>query len=210
MVLLQTTSAEFHEPIALSAFANSLSQTLLKITVPGVPDFYQGTELWDYSLVDPDNRRPVDYSERRRLLESLQSSNIKAEELMRNPRDGRIKLFVTTRALGIRRSYPELFARGEYVPAQVRGDRKRNVIAFGRRLGGDAVIVIATRFGLKLGAAEWGNTTIAVDTGFAGCYRDVFTGKDFCNQPARNVCEVPIAEVCDNLPVVLLERIAGV
>ncbi len=75
--------AEFHEPIARSAFANSLSQTLLKITVPGVPDFYQGTELWDYSLVDPDNRRPVDYAERRKLLESLETSDVKAEELMR-------------------------------------------------------------------------------------------------------------------------------
>ena len=181
---------EFQEPVARSSFASSLSQTLLKITVPGVPDFYQGTELWDYSLVDPDNRRPVDYEVRQRLLESLQATDVNARELMNNPDDGRIKLFVTSRTLGLRRSYPDLFARGDYVPAQVTGDRKRNVVAFGRRLGSDAVIVIATRFGLRSGSAaghgvisngQWGNTAVVVDAGFAGCYRDVFTGRDFCN-----------------------------
>jgi (1->4)-alpha-D-glucan 1-alpha-D-glucosylmutase len=214
-----TDFVEFQQPVARSAFASSLSQTLLKITVPGVPDFYQGTELWDYSLVDPDNRRPIDYDVRQKLLESLQASNVNAEELMSNPRDGRIKLFVTSRALGIRRSYPDLFARGDYVPAQVMGDRKRNVIAFGRRLGGNAVIVIATRFALRsrlvAGMSEisnggWGNTAVTIDSGFAGCYRDAFTGRDFCNRPVRNACLIPMAQVCDQLPMVLLERVSGV
>src|SRR5215510_1808994 len=99
--------AEFQAPIARAGMFTSLSQTLLKITAPGVPDFYQGTEIWDFSLVDPDNRRPVDYEHRRRLLDSLRGKEdedraLLAGDLLRSASDGRIKMFVTSGALNYR------------------------------------------------------------------------------------------------------------
>ncbi len=143
---------------------NSLSQTLLKLTCPGVPDTYQGTELWDFSLVDPDNRRPVDYALRKQHLESLlpalgrisedvdQSPDrpALAADLVSTARDGRIKLFVTAAALRLRRALPLLFTRGEYIPLSVTGARARHVCAFARRTTADpsgeqAAIVIVPR-----------------------------------------------------------------
>ncbi|HKC84368.1 MAG TPA: malto-oligosyltrehalose synthase, partial [Blastocatellia bacterium] len=111
--------AEFQAPIARAGMFNSLSQTLLKITAPGVPDFYQGTEIWDFSLVDPDNRRPVDYEHRKRLLDSLRDKEAGdrtslADDLLRSAPDGRVKMFVTTGALNYRQNNRDLFERGEY------------------------------------------------------------------------------------------------
>src|SRR5262249_55510889 len=115
------TFTEFHGPIARAGMFNSLVQTLLKITAPGVPDFYQGTELWDFSLVDPDNRRPVDYALRQKLLVSLPANNhgdrtTLVRQFLANPRDGRIKLYLTSRALRFRRDHQDLFATGNYLP----------------------------------------------------------------------------------------------
>src|SRR5258708_16151370 len=93
---------------------NSLTQTLLKLTSPGVPDIYQGNEIWDYSLVDPDNRRPVDYKQRRKMLESLATVN--PRDLVRNWADGRIKLLLTQRVLQFPPDHLELFHRGDYLP----------------------------------------------------------------------------------------------
>src|SRR5205085_10481475 len=120
---------------------NSLAQTLLKITAPGVPDTYQGTELWDFSLVDPDNRRPVDYERRREMLRELRA-NVEASgrrlpeltrELLARKEDGRIKLYVTYRALHCRREDPRLFTIGEYLPVEAAGPRQEHVFGFVRR-----------------------------------------------------------------------------
>src|SRR5207244_10939667 len=98
---------------------NSLTQTLLKLTSPGVPDIYQGDEIWDYSLVDPDNRRPVDYNRRREMLAALPGAT--PGELMRAWPDGRIKMFLTQRVLRFRREHADLFQRGEYLPLRASG-----------------------------------------------------------------------------------------
>jgi (1->4)-alpha-D-glucan 1-alpha-D-glucosylmutase len=129
---------------------NSLSQTLVKITAPGVPDTYQGTELWDLSLVDPDNRRPVDYARRHRLLTELQASmeadrGALARELLTTRSDGRIKLYVTALALTCRRHHPGLFATGDYLPAAATGAKRQHVFGFARALNGQGAIVAVPR-----------------------------------------------------------------
>ncbi len=113
------------EEIARLGAINSLSQLILKLTAPGVPDIYQGNEIWDFSLVDPDNRRPVDYQERRQMLDSL--GQILPNELLSNWSDGRIKLFVTQRLLHFRREHPDLFLKGNYVPLATHGSHAESV-----------------------------------------------------------------------------------
>jgi (1->4)-alpha-D-glucan 1-alpha-D-glucosylmutase len=122
-----------------------LSQVVLKLTSPGVPDIYQGQELWDFSLVDPDNRRPVDFALRRELLAELQarvrqgaeSLLTLARQLAENPRDPRTKLFVTWRMLQLRRQNPDLFQHGDYVPLEAEGPQARHVCAFARQLAAE-------------------------------------------------------------------------
>lgn len=170
---------------------NSLSQTLLKLTSPGVPDVYQGTELWDFSLVDPDNRRPVDYQLRQRLLRRLdqQSSEAPAfvEELVTHATDGRIKQFVTATTLRLRRSQPELFTIGEYLPLEMRGSRSSHVCAFARRWQDHAAVVVVPRLvgtllgetdTAPIGADVWQDTSIALPQWIANAHsRDAFTGR---------------------------------
>ncbi len=114
---------------------NSLSQTLIKITSPGVPDFYQGTELWDLSLVDPDNRRPVDFEKRRAMLASIreqEDSHIGGliQDLVSTREDGKIKLFLIYRALKARKTDREIFREGAYLPLESAGRFRNHVIAF--------------------------------------------------------------------------------
>src|SRR4029453_5081995 len=142
--------------VAQSGMWNSLAQTLSKITAPGVPDFYQGTEIWDFSLVDPDNRRPVDYGRRQSLLdrtrgvldatESGQPRSVQAlDELVRSRADGRIKLYVTAGALRARRADPDPYLRGDYIALPVTGTRAAHVFAFSRALDGRALVTIVPR-----------------------------------------------------------------
>src|SRR5881398_2424499 len=116
--------------IARLGAINSLTQTLLKLTSPGVPDIYQGNEIWDYSLVDPDNRRPVDYKRRREMLDALPGAT--PEELVRNWPDGRIKMFLTQQVLQFRREHVDLFRRGEYLPLAVSGTLTESCVSFAR------------------------------------------------------------------------------
>jgi (1->4)-alpha-D-glucan 1-alpha-D-glucosylmutase len=124
---------------------------LLKIASPGVPDTYQGTEIWDFSLVDPDNRRPVDYTCRSRMLQQLQTSVAAAGEdrralvqkLLRTKEDGSIKLYITWLALNCRRTHPGLFSVGDYLPTQAIGAEWEHVFAFARCRGADAAIGVA-------------------------------------------------------------------
>jgi (1->4)-alpha-D-glucan 1-alpha-D-glucosylmutase len=210
---------EFQAPIARAGMFNSLSQTLLKITVPGVPDFYQGTEIWDFSLVDPDNRRLVDYEHRKRLLDSLRANvddrAAMVDELMRNAEDGRIKMFVTVGALNYRQNNRDLFERGEYLPLQPAGERERHVISFARRLDDKAVIIVATRFFVRLingshppvGAKAWGDTSVLMNDELAGYYRDLFTGAIICSRLRPDGdAELRLAKALAHMPVALLER----
>jgi (1->4)-alpha-D-glucan 1-alpha-D-glucosylmutase len=175
--------------IARAGMLNALSQVLLKITAPGVPDVYQGSELWNLSLVDPDNRRPVDFSARRLLLDQLDNSvnggpAALIERLVQCPGDGAIKLYITSRALRFRRANRELFAKGAYLPLRIAGSRQAHVVAFARVLNHRQVIVLAGRFFLAIGAAQsmpvgeetWGDSALMLRAEL-GCrqYRDVFT-----------------------------------
>ncbi|MCD6034233.1 MAG: malto-oligosyltrehalose synthase, partial [Thermomicrobiales bacterium] len=128
--------AALREMVAHAGAINALAQQLLKLTAPGVPDIYQGTELWDQSLVDPDNRRPVDYRQRTRLLRGLQRGRPGrrlAADLLETKADGRIKLYLTSRALACRATFPDLFARGAYIPLAAEGAAADHVVAFARR-----------------------------------------------------------------------------
>ena len=150
------------QEIARLGAINSLTQTLLKLTSPGVPDIYQGTEIWDYSLVDPDNRRPVDYRPRREMLEALSAST--SDELMQNWPDGRIKMFLTQRLLQFRREHVDLFQRGDYLPLAATGTFAECCVSFARRLGDQWIVVIAPRLSSRIGfpptAERWKDTTL--------------------------------------------------
>jgi len=155
----------FNRRIVRFGLLNALSQTLLKLTAPGVPDVYQGNELWDFSLVDPDNRRPVAYDLRRRLLETLAvdpaGSAPLARALADDVADPRCKLFLHVRLLELRRRDPELFQLGEYLPLKVTGRRAPHLCAFARRLEGRLAVVLAPRLYLKLlGAASAPDETV--------------------------------------------------
>jgi (1->4)-alpha-D-glucan 1-alpha-D-glucosylmutase len=169
--------------IAWLGALNSLSATVLKLASPGIPDVYQGTELIDLSLVDPDNRRPVDHAWRQSLLEEFQQEFEAgmcmpwAELLMQSPTDGRLKLWCLWRLLALRNQRPELFASGAYVPLRVRGAHRGSAIAFARR-GADAtlVVVVARKLAaMNLAPGEWAVRAAWGDTHIA---RPKWIGKD--------------------------------
>jgi (1->4)-alpha-D-glucan 1-alpha-D-glucosylmutase len=143
--------ARFLEKVAYSGMINGLSQALLKIACPGVPDFYQGSELWSRNLVDPDNRRPVDFPSRTQALQALLDSpdfdpaGIASDLLTKWP-DGRIKLYAIWKALGCRRRHSALFREGEFIPLETAGEQSSHVLAFLRRRGEEQVVTILPRW----------------------------------------------------------------
>jgi (1->4)-alpha-D-glucan 1-alpha-D-glucosylmutase len=173
---------EFQRVLAKFGARNSLSQLVMKIASPGVPDFYQGAELWQLNLVDPDNRRPVDYGVRKSMLERLRRREAEGRirlvrELAADPLRDEMKLFVTFRALEFRRSNRELFARGEYIPLRAAGSYADHVCAFARRLGKRWAVAVAPRFMSKLGdVADWGDTRVELPEGAPTDWRDALTG----------------------------------
>src|SRR5438552_1637482 len=149
-ILDRSISAEFLSSldtlarrVSLLGALNSLSQITLKATIPGVPDFYQGTEFWDLSLVDPDNRRPVDFKQLASALASIEAPDW--EELVQNWSNGHVKLAWTRRLLKLRTEFPDVFAHGDYEPLRVSGPHRDHVVAFARRRGRDAVITAAAK-----------------------------------------------------------------
>ena len=148
------------ERVAQLGLFNSLTQTVLKLTVPGVPDIYQGCESWDYSLVDPDNRRPVDYAHRKEMLATLDGADPRA--LLASWTDGRVKLFVVRALLHYRREHAELFRQGSYRALAVTGKFADNVVAFAREHEGASVLVVVPRVSSRVGnpplGEAWGDT----------------------------------------------------
>jgi (1->4)-alpha-D-glucan 1-alpha-D-glucosylmutase len=185
-----TELARFCEPVAFFGMFNSLAQVVLKICSPGVPDFYQGTELWDLSLVDPDNRRPVDFIAREDLLERIRNSS--PSQLLENWEDGAVKLFTTISALRARQQYREIF-EGSYDPVLLSGEKKQHLIAFARTAESGTILVAVPRFLRTLtgGALSyptpqlWGGTALA----FTGQkrFRNLLTNEEHDSLHAANL-----------------------
>ena len=174
--------------IARLGAINSLAQTLLKLTSPGVPDIYQGNEIWDFSLVDPDNRRPVDYKRRREMLTQL--AQAKPRELVDLWPDGRIKMFLTQRALQFRREHVDLFRRGGYLPLRASGTFAECCISFARELNGQWVVVIAPRLSSRIGfppvGEKWKDTLVDLPEALVlDNAREIFTGRQFHHEGRR-------------------------
>ena len=204
---------EFQKRIAFFGALNSLSQVLLKIGAPGVPDFYQGTELWNFSLVDPDNRRPVDYRKRIFLLETLQRREAEdrpqlVRDLVRCWQDDSLKLYLTCKALSFRRANRELFLDGGYVPVVTTGERSDNVCAFARRAGGHwALVVVPLRVSRleyrtpSLCPSGWRTTSLQIPEKAPSRWSDALTGGilDATGQA------LALEQIFQNFPVALLE-----
>jgi (1->4)-alpha-D-glucan 1-alpha-D-glucosylmutase len=201
---------------------NSLSQVVIKIAAPGVPDFYQGAELWDLNLVDPDNRRPVDYTVRRAALDDIRAGDGDGDSSLARARldaraDGRVKLLVTARALAARTAARELFERGDYLPLPTRGARHDCVFAFARRFEDRVAIACVPRLVAMLapdgstppiGRAVWGDTRIDLPRGTGAplpCgYRDVLTGTRIDADDEGGARGLAAAAVFQHFPVALL------
>jgi (1->4)-alpha-D-glucan 1-alpha-D-glucosylmutase len=208
----------FQQRVARIGLWNGLAQTLLKLTCPGVPDIYQGEELWDLSLVDPDNRRPVDYARRERLLQSFCESGNDSAELtvgrwMDTPEDGRIKLYSIWKTLGLRRQHPDLFQAGEYLPLAVEGAKANHVVAFARKSETSSILVVAPRLAAGLlndvdvppiGPRIWEDTHVLLP--FCSCsqkYRNVFTGELLDSQKSDGGERIAVSKVLAEFPVAL-------
>jgi len=194
------------QKIARLGAINSLTQTLLKLTSPGVPDIYQGNEIWDYSLVDPDNRRPVDYIRRREMLKSTGTAT--PEELMQSWPDGRIKLFLTQRVLRFRRDHAELFQRGEYLPLTSSGTFADCCVSFARQLADKWIVVIASRLSSRVGfppiAENWKDTTVEFPRAFSLEHaHDIFTCQPIPMQDRRT----KLADALSILPFAMITNL---
>ena len=223
-ILDETGNQEFIEDfrqmqsrLAYFGALNSLSQLLLKIASPGVPDFYQGTELWDFCLVDPDNRRPVDFNKRTQLLKKLKQQEKKGRAalvagLLSHWQDGRLKLYVTYQGLKLRRNYPELFRQGAYLPLTVKGRRQNQVLALARRQADDWVLAVAGRFFTTItpagqpptGEEVWGQSEVILPPEAPVAWEDIFTGKVCEAKESATLKHLPLQKILQHLPVAFL------
>jgi (1->4)-alpha-D-glucan 1-alpha-D-glucosylmutase len=198
---------------------NSLAQTLVKMTVPGVPDIYQGSELWDLSFVDPDNRRAVDYAARARCLKEFKAAELKdrlglLHDLLSHWQDGRIKLYLMAKLLQFRRAYADLFAFGEYVPLEAAGEMGKRVCAFARRRGRVWALAIVPRLVgqaayhgyAPLGEARWGATALTLPAEAPRGWRDVVSGETLEGAPPTVPNRLSLGNVFKHFPVALLYR----
>jgi (1->4)-alpha-D-glucan 1-alpha-D-glucosylmutase len=182
----------FAQRLDAIAHLSSLSQTLLKLTAPGIPDFYQGTELWDWNLVDPDNRRPVDYETRRQLLE--QAKELSLPDVLGRMDEGMPKLWLIWKTLDLREDSPELF-RGSYAPALASGPNAECVVAFVRA---SRLLTVVPRLTQRL--TDEDETTVAVP---GGKWRNAFT------KARVHGGEVPLKTLLADFPVALLVKEAA-
>jgi (1->4)-alpha-D-glucan 1-alpha-D-glucosylmutase len=212
--LFRNSLQKFISPVIYFGLINALAQTVLKLTCPGVPDIYQGQELWDFSLVDPDNRRRVDFELRKRTLERMPRNGSEGDiaafcrDALHDPYDGRLKMWVTSRTLNFRRQHKDLFRNGNYLPLRVTRGREEHVVTFARRHAGNALITAIPRLSYTLMkgkeapplGAIWGDSEIALPPEAIGRrLHNVFTGESL-HAGETILCR----EVFANFPVALL------
>lgn len=214
----------FQRKIARLGLWNSLSQLLIKIGLPGIIDIYQGNELWNFSLVDPDNRRPVDYEKRHSMLNDLIKQEKQSEskllsslsESLDGDEQGWIKLYYTWKGLQLRKTNPLLFLNGKYIPLDTSGERSNHVIAFARSYYNDSLIVIASRFfhslintneDLPIGE-KWGKTMVYLPDEIKGDAFTLFGGQQTIKVRSRSGHRVILlGEALEQLPSVILKSI---
>ena len=202
----------FQRRIAWYGMFNSLSQVTLKTCCPGIPDFYQGTELWDFNLVDPDNRRAVDYDRRQAMLAELsqrEKSDARAlfNDMLQNLKDGRLKLYLIWKLLAARRDHPAVFEQGEYLPLNVRGLHRNSVLAFARAASDSTVLVIVPRLltnvvaegVIPTGRQVWGDTRVASPSDVAEQWKDLISGAQ-----RTGAGELFVGELLEHFPVAVL------
>jgi (1->4)-alpha-D-glucan 1-alpha-D-glucosylmutase len=210
----------FVDKVAFYGMLNSLSQVLLKIASPGVPDFYQGTEMWDLSFVDPDNRRPVDFARRAAMLAELirrerEDRPSLVGELIADWRDARIKLYTVYKGLTFRRADSALFRSGDYLTIEAAGKLKENVCAFARRRDASWALAAAPRLSMRLvpanaapiGEAVWGRSTLDLPPDAPDRWRNVFTDEVIEAAVTNSRKTLNLADVFKTFPVALLAAI---
>jgi (1->4)-alpha-D-glucan 1-alpha-D-glucosylmutase len=205
----QKAFCPFQKKVAYFGILNSLTQTLIKITAPGVPDFYQGTELWDFSFVDPDNRRPVDFEKRRSYLKEIARREQEdildlIKELLSTKEDGRLKLFLIHRALRSRKENANLFSQGIYKPLAFKGISKKNLITFARKQRNAWALIIAPRFtttlpGNCLGRQAWGDSRIILPDNTPTIWKNAIT-----DQVIKGAKKAYLGDILQHFPVALL------
>jgi (1->4)-alpha-D-glucan 1-alpha-D-glucosylmutase len=212
----------FQEKISRYGMYNALTQLTLKITAPGVPDFYQGTELWDFSLVDPDNRRPVDYAHRQQLLNQLASEEPHSPEdfystMLSQYTDGRIKLYLTRSLLNFRRQHQTLFQQGDYQPLETLGEKRHHLCAFQRTWEGHTIMVVVPRFLHQvipnpehpaLKEAAWGDTKVLLPENSPGKpFQNVLTKESLSTVSINQQHAVSVANLFHHLPIAMMEQL---
>ena len=207
---LRAEIASFAQGVAWHGMLSSVAQTLLKAAAPGIPDFYQGTELWSLTLVDPDNRRPVDFTARAELLAQIAPAlDTPTPEAVRalfdDWEDGRVKLYLITQALRLRRAHPDLFTHGEYIPVHAVGTHADRVVAFARRQGDEWCLTVVPRITMPLADGGqlpigdvWGDTQLDPPDGLPLVWRNVIT--------AETPESLNIADIFAHVPVFLGEN----
>jgi len=209
---------DFHRRISRIAMFHGLSETLLKLTSPGVPDIYQGNEIWSFDLVDPDNRRPVDYERRQNLLRKLPGDDqenrdgaVDSRALLDHLEDGAAKLFLIRKTLGVRKRHYGLFGSGDYVPLEVQGSQSSHICSFARRKNGEVAIIAVPRLCAALlgeqaanpiGGEVWGDTELRLPDPLRGMrYRNVLTGELLASGEGGQ--GINISALLANFPVAL-------
>ena len=209
---------EFFPKIAFFGAVNGLAQTLIKVTFPGVPDIYQGSDLWDFRLVDPDNRNPVDFSQRIELLESLKSERARdgalLPDLLDRWCDGRVKLYVLERALCFRKTRAELFSEGSYQGLKLTGALADHVCAFARRHQNSWAVTIAPRLATTITSTGnfptgelWRDTAVQLPRGAPVEWRNIFDADAIIRHPGRPAGSLPLRELLQHFPLALLEPV---
>ncbi len=201
-----------HDVVSFHGFLNSISQKILQLTSPGVPDTYQGTEIWCLNFVDPDNRRQVDFHRMSSLLEEIMEESLEnhgiVKSYLRNYQDGKIKLLVTSQLLNLRNSFPNLFLKGSYSPMSTKGVFSDNVVAFSRKDGSKTILVAVPRLTVAMGRQKlpvgnelWGDTSLAIPESISGTFEDVFNKRLFKLSPGQ---EIKAGELFESTPFSVL------